>query len=255
MAEKNRRILAGIDLAAGRGTTDVALLELTGQASLLRYRREYRCTVGSDEEIIDVLAEAQPAVIAIDAPLSLPAPVATAVRGEVLEERPQGTPTELSTTLSPYTRAAERDPLWSTLGARPLPVSFLGGLTFRALVLVPKLRNALPETAIVEVFPTATLHMLGIRPIVPGAKREAKTSVAARRATQEGLARFVEGLPAVDDVLLGADLLDALAAALTGVAYSRSEFVKVGKPDEGQIVVPSQQFVSRLAASEPGNAR
>jgi predicted nuclease with RNAse H fold len=132
-----------------------------------------------------------------------------------------------------------------------LPVSFLGGLTFRALVLVPKLQRVLPHAAIIEVFPTAALRLLGIRPVERGVKRAAKTSEAARRATQEGLACSVAGIPPVADGLLGADLLDALAAALTGVAYSRKEFVAVGEANEGQIILPDTAFVQRVRAIAP----
>jgi len=247
-------LFAGIDLAAGRGTTEVALLELDGEQVVPLFRREAHRAAVTDQEIAAVLVEARPEIIAIDAPLSLPASVAAAVRFEpstasahgehdaapsvgAYAERPLA-PADTS----PYTRRAERDTIWSTLGVRPLPVSFLGGLTFRAMVLVTHLRATLPDCVIIEVFPTATLRMLGVHPLQSGAKRQVKTSEAARVATQEGLIRYIAGIPASRDELLGADLLDALAAALTGVAYFRGEYVAVGDADEGQIVLPSVAF-------------
>src|SRR5262249_35032346 len=122
---------------------------------------------------------------------------------------------------SPYTRAAERDPLWGRLGLHPLPVSFLGGLTFRAIALLPRLRACLPDAAIIEVFPSATLRLLRIRPPEPGARRAAKTTPGARAATQEGLRAHLAGLLPSEVELLGADLLDALAVALTAALHLR----------------------------------
>jgi predicted nuclease with RNAse H fold len=235
-----RRVVAGIGLAAGRGTTEVALLELVDGEELPVFRPEARRAVASDDEILAALANARPEVIAIDAPLSLPAVVAAAVRHDVgsvgaFAERPP------APSGSPYTRQAERDPIWRELGLRPLPVSFLGGLTFRALVLAPKLRALAPESVVIEVFPTATLRVLGIRPRVEGRKREAKTGVIARMATQHGLARYIHGLWP-DGEPLGADLLDALAAALTAVAYSRGLSQAFSDAGERRIVLPSVEF-------------
>src|SRR5262249_46280788 len=153
-------------------------------------------------------------VVAIDAPLTLPAVVAAALRAsphDALAEHPP-----LMEERSPYTRAAEREPFWGRLGLRPLPVSFLGGLTFRAIALLPQLPARPPHTAIIELFPSATPPLLGTPPPEPGgARRAAKTSSTARAATQAGLCIHIACLPHPDANLLGADLLDALAAALT----------------------------------------
>ena len=232
-AERGCIVVVGIDLAAGRGTTEVAALRLNAGDLLPVFDPTAHRAVQTDEEIVGLVATVRPAVIALDAPLSLPAAVAAALRGEVA-------PLQGSTDNSPYTRAAERDPLWVRLGVRPLPVSFLGGLTFRALTLLPKLRARQPTAAIIEVFPTASLCILGIRPaaLAGGARRPAKSSDAARTAVQQGLRALVAGIPAPDAHLLGADLLDALAAALTALAHERGASVAVGDPVEGQIVLP-----------------
>jgi predicted nuclease with RNAse H fold len=236
------RIVAGIDLAAGRGTTEVALLELAEGQDAPIFRPEDHHAVTTDDEILAALAAARPTVVAIDAPLSPPAAVAAALRDKIPSVEVHSR--RLVESSSPYTRAAERDLVWRALGLRPLPVSFLGGLAFRAIVLVPRARALLPACAVIEVFPTATLRMLGIRPPVAGTKREAKTSIAARGETQQGLARYIRGLP-IDGEPLGADLLDALAAALTAVAYVRGEVQAIGDAEEGQIMLPGPEFERR----------
>jgi predicted nuclease with RNAse H fold len=232
-------LVAGIDLAAGRGTTEVALLAVAHDVKPIFSATAHRRVEG-DNEILTVLAEAHPRVVAIDAPLSLPAAVTAALRGA--DPSTEGSDKRvLAVSGSPYTRAAERDPVWTELGLRPLPVSFLGGLTFRALVLASRLRAQLPDAAIIEVFPSATLRVLGVRPPQAAGtrrRREAKTSTSARAAVQAGLVRWIAGLPSPDREPPGADLLDALAAALTAVAYARGQFRAIGDPDEGQIVLP-----------------
>jgi len=107
---------------------------------------------------------------------------------------------------------------------------------------VPQLQALLPESEVIEVFPAATLRVLGVRPTVKDTKRGAKTSIAARTATQQGLTRYIAGLPSPAREPLGADLLDALAAALAAVAYNRGQFRAIGEANEGQIVLPSPDF-------------
>ncbi len=211
-------LVAGIDLAAGRGITEVALLT---EDDPPRYRADLTRPVTTDAEIVALLSAASPRLIAIDAPLSLPASVHAALLGHPLPEVERI-----------YTRAAERDPVWSRLGVRPLPVSFLGGLTMRALVLVARLRLALPATLIIEVFPTATLRALGLPP--PPSR---KTTPAARVAARDLLALHIRDLPGDADPP-GADLLDALAAAYTAWLHQRGATLLVGDATEGQMVLP-----------------
>lgn len=228
-------VVAGVDLAAGRGTTELAVLDADGELGTTpRFRASNHVAVASDEQILGAISDSTPAVIAIDAPLSLPRAVAEALRGEPATG-PLG---------SPYTRAAERSPVWSAIGVRPFPVSFLGGLTFRAITLVPRLKAVAPDATIIEVFPTASLRCLGITAHAAGSagapaiKRQAKSAEAARMRVQRGLASRIEGLPDPEKRLLGADLLDALAAALTAVAFARGDCITVGDADEGQIILP-----------------
>ena len=232
--------VVGVDLAAGRGTTEVAALLLRpGEAPA--FLAEHHRAVVTDADIVAAIADACPSVVAIDAPLSLPRPVHAAVLGESYESGESGESGEPydDPSASPYTRAAERDVLWSQLGIRPLPVSFLGGLTFRAIALLPRLRAALPATALIEAFPSATLAALGISRVSSGTSKRGKATADARRAVQQGLSRWIAGLPEPSDMLLSADLLDALAAALTAVAFASGSYRTAGDQAEGQIVVPA----------------
>lgn len=243
-------IALGIDLAAGRGITAIATLAFEPKSSGLPcWLTDISSSAADDVALLACAAEAQRhgrlRVISIDAPLTLPAAVTAALGGAL--------PTPGA---SPYTRAAERDPFWRTLGIRPLPVSFLGGLTFRALTLLPRLRGLAPDAAIIEVFPSATFAVLRAREqqtgVAPTAdtsaqakrQRKAKTTPASRSDNQALLARWIEGVPASGDgetiQPLGADLLDALAAALTGVGYARGAYHAVGNEAEGQIIVPAE---------------
>ena len=233
MAEGVAPVVVGIDLAAGRGVTALAGLALEPSGSPRMVSLAHPAPDG------DILAEAlrlRPAVIALDAPLTLPGPVAAALAGATWAGHD-----------SPYTRAAERDPLWRELGVRPLPVSFLGGLTFRAIPLAVRLRAALPDATVIEVFPTATLRTLGARSAGDG--RGAKTSIEGRRATHVALGACVMGMPAIEAAgPLDADALDAVAAALTAAAFARGASMAVGDPAEGCIIViDAARFAARFA--------
>ncbi|MBF6591405.1 MAG: DUF429 domain-containing protein [Ktedonobacterales bacterium] len=242
--------VCGLDLAAGRGTTELVTLASPDGEAPPFYQPETYQRVGDDEAILAALVAAGPRVVAIDAPLTLPVAVLAALTGAALTGAG-------SLYTSPYTRAAERDAVWATLGVRPLPVSFLGGLTFRALVLRARLAVTLPEVTVIETFPAAVLRALGIQAPAGGgtrgAKREAKTTPAARTETQWGLGRWITGIPAPDPAPLGADLLDALAAALAAVAYLRGASQAIGDANEGQIILPVREPLARaLGLAENG---
>jgi len=51
------------------------------------------------------------------------------------------------------------------------------------------------------------------------------------------LAHYIDRLPAGEEPL-GADLLDAVAAAYMGLLFLRGDSIAVGDPAEGQIIVP-----------------
>lgn len=226
------RCVAGLDLAAGRGVTALAILRVDDDKSF-HYVSEERRQLSSDDEILQALLRLRPCVLAIDAPLSLPRAVTAALdaNGE-----------DTATLGSPYTRAAERDHIWSSIGVRPFPVSFLGGLTFRALVLAARLRAALPDTALIETFPTATFRLLGLADDAHGRRRPRKTTPVARDALQRRLTDCIQGVPSPDEHLLDADSLDAIGAAIAALAFDRGEYRAAGDAMEGQIILPASSF-------------
>lgn len=230
--------VAGIDLAAGRGVTEVAALVVGSGSRQPAFHPSSHRLVVTDEDIIAAVTDIAPAVIAIDAPLTLPRAV---MRGLTHHSQEHDSYVAHLAGGSCYTRAVERDPIWSTLGIRPLPVSFLGGLTFRAISLLPRLRTAAPKAAIIEVFPSATFRRLGMAQPARVAPRRGsgKTTEAYRRGAQLILQRRIAGIPSPDDKLYGTDLLDALAAALTGVGYLHRAYIAVGDEAEGTIILPA----------------
>lgn len=224
-------LVAGLDLAAGRGVSELAFLRVEDGVRPTFDNTEHRPVV-SDDEIIGELARRMPRVVAIDAPLSLPRAVTSALA-------PGPATAADASSASPYTRAAERDPIWSTFGVRPFPVSFLGGLTFRAVILVARLRAALPEILVIETFPTAVFRALGLTGPANAKRRTPKQSIEARMALQSRLQTTLTGVPAPDQALLSADLLDALGAALAALAFATGTFVAAGEAGEGQIILPT----------------
>jgi len=226
-------VFAGIDLAAGAGTT--ALATITTDAGKAVVDIQWDEWQGS-HDVLPVIAEAIIAakadVIAIDAPLTLPGPVQRALKNAPISHN--------DLLSSPYTRAAERDGIWKKLQLRPLPVSLLAGLTLRAIVLTAYLHQQLPDIPIIEVFPTGSLAVWGMRPPrVRGVKGLPKQHELSRAMVQLALRqRFLPLLPSEEVTLLSADVLDALVAALTGLEYNQNRFQLIGSPDEGQIVLP-----------------
>lgn len=235
------RCVAGLDLAAGRGVTALATLSL-GDDSAFQYLSEEQLQLTTDEDILHALGRLRPHVLAIDAPLSLPRAVAAALWAHDGDTPTRG---------SPYTRDAERDPIWPSIGVRPFPVSFLGGLTFRALVLAARLRAAQPEIAIIETFPTATFRILGLGADAQEGRRPGKATPAARDALQRRLADCIPGVPSPDEQLLDADSLDAIGAAIGALAFDRGKYRAVGDPTEGQIIVPLSSFLATHTGCPP----
>lgn len=240
LADATMRLsVVGVDLAAGRGTTSLAALTLASSgAAPGRVALRSLDHAPDDDAIIAEVARERPGVIALDAPLTLPAPVAAALAGQAP-----------SPGASPYTRAAERDPIWSRLGVRPFPVSFLGGLTFRAIPLAARLRETLPTSQIIEVFPSGALAALGLRtPSARGQSRQPKTSLDERHHTQSVLARIIAELPAPGEggAPLDADSLDAIVAALVAALFARGHAERIGEEREGVIVMPSANAAAQF---------
>jgi predicted nuclease with RNAse H fold len=72
--------VAGLDLAAGRGRSALAVVEVERGDEAPSWRRMAEASpLVTDAEIVAALAQQQPVVLAIDAPLSLPERVANAL--------------------------------------------------------------------------------------------------------------------------------------------------------------------------------
>jgi len=116
------------------------------------------------------------------------------------------------------------------LGARPLSplLRSMKALTARGI----RLKRALEDQGyeVVEVFPTGSRRFLGLPP-----KR------AGRKALLEALRAIgVKGIPSEADQ----HLLDAVICALIGLHYLRGEYLRVGDPGEGVIILPAPRSLS-----------
>jgi predicted nuclease with RNAse H fold len=182
--------------------------------------------VVTDDEAIIALAEGQrPTLVAIDAPLSLPLGLCC------LEE---------SCTCRPVSsrrgRQCERE--LSALGIGcyyTTKRSIIKGMVYRAIALKGKLEERGFE--VIEVYPYASkVRLLGTLP--------RKTTIAGRRALQEGLCHLIPSLP--QESLLSHDALDALLAAYTGVLYLKGQTEALGDPAEGLLYIPLPTFACSL---------
>jgi predicted nuclease with RNAse H fold len=175
--------------------------------------------VSDDEEIIALTEEQRFALIAIDAPLSLPLGLCC------LEESCPCRPVS-----SRKGRQCERE--LSALGIGcyyTTKRSFIKGMVYRAIALKEKLEGR--GFDVIEVYPYASrVRLFG--------KLPRKTTVAGRRALQERLHRLIPALPAPQDLLLPHDMLDALLAAYTGVLYIEGQTKALGDPAEGLLHIP-----------------
>jgi len=116
------------------------------------------------------------------------------------------------------------------LGARPLSplLRSMKALTARGI----RLKRALEDQGyeVVEVFPTGSRRFLGLPP-----KR------AGRKALLEALRAIgVKGIPSEADQ----HLLDAVICALIGLHYLRGQYLRVGDPEEGVIILPAPRSSS-----------
>lgn len=175
--------------------------------------------LNSDEEIIALAEEQCPALVAIDAPLSLPVGLCC------LEE---------SCTCRPVSsrkgRQCERE--LSALGIGcyyTTKRSIIKGMVYRALAIKQRLERS--RFTVIEVYPYASK----LRPFGPLPR---KATVTGRRALQEGLCRLIPSLPSTRETTLSHDALDALLAAYTGVLYIKGQTEALGDPAEGLLHIP-----------------
>lgn len=183
--------------------------------------------LGSDEEIAAFVEAHCPALVAIDAPLSLPLGLCC------LEETCSCQP------VSPHKgRRCERE--LSALGIGcyyTTKRSIIKSMVYRGIRLKTELEKQ--GHTVIEIYPYASkVRLFGLLP--------KKTTEVGRRALQEGLHRLIPSVPSSQEDLLSHDALDALLAAYTGFLYACGETDALGDPSEGLLHIPTRrQFCLR----------
>jgi len=212
----------GLDLTAGSRPSSLAALDDT--AHLLAWGQGL-----TDTDLLAWIAGYPAALIAVDAPLSLP--LGLCCLEPSCRCRPGGPGAGRS-----CERALSRLGLGCYYTTKR---SIIKALVYRAIALKAALEAA--GHTVIEVYPHASrVRLLGRLP--------KKTTLAGRRATQRGLQPLVAGLPSPDEMLLDHDTLDAVLAAYTGWLCGRGQTVPLGDPAEGLLYIPAQQ--ASLAVSD-----
>lgn len=180
--------------------------------------------LGNDDEILAALRSTPAAIVAIDAPLSLP-------RGRASLDLPG----------PPHFRAC--DLALRARGIRFFPVTLgpMRMLTRRGIDLAGRLRSEGFE--VIEAYPGGAQDVLGIPRKGAGEER-------LRRA----LVRF--GFTgAVERRSITHDELDAVVCAFTGREYRAGRSTVLGDPSEGLLVLPRARPPSRPPSSTAGRRR
>ncbi|HZP26951.1 MAG TPA: DUF429 domain-containing protein [Dehalococcoidia bacterium] len=202
----------GIDLAFPGKPVACALLDKDASFQFAHY-------VDSDEAILELASSCRPGLVAIDAPLALPA-------GWSCLDDPchcGACPDDPGGRRSAETALSARgiSTYWTTRR------SFIRPMVLRGIALKAALLAMGPD--VIEIYPYASKRLL-FGPVLPNKRRR-----AGRRFLQERLAALLPGLP--EEPLLSHDLLDALLAAYTGWLYGQGRTENVGAED-GAIVIP-----------------
>lgn len=178
--------------------------------------------LGSDGEIVAFVETHRPALVSIDAPLSLPLGLCC------LEDTCSCQPA------SPGKgRQCERE--LSALGIGcyyTTKRSIIKGMVYRGIRLKANLERR--GFTVIEIYPYASkVRLFGPLP--------RKTTVAGRRALQEGLQRFIPLVPSPQGDLLSHDALDALLAVYTAFLYNCGRTEALGDPLEGLLYIPTRK--------------
>jgi len=179
-------------------------------------------SLGSNEEIVAFVEAHRPALVAIDAPLSLPLGLCC------LEE------TCVCQPVSPGKgRQCERElSAWGIGCYYTTKRSIIRGMVYRGIRLKTELQRR--GFTVIEVYPYASrVRLFGPLP--------RKTTVAGRWALQALLQRLIPAVPSPHEDLLPHDALDALLAAYTGFLYNWGETETLGDPSEGLLYIPARK--------------
>lgn len=194
--------VVGLDLAGSpRRTTGFCALDTRRVARI--------APLHDDDEIVAATFDARPSVVSIDAPLSLPEGRRT------IEDRS-----------GPHLRAADRELL--RLGIRFFPITLgpMRMLTSRGLRLRRRFEaEGLPT---IESYPGAAQDLLGI---------------PRKQAGEARLRRGLWRLGIRGDLArrnLTHDELDGVTCAWVGRLFRSGDFLAIGRPSEGLMILPSR---------------
>ena len=163
----------------------------------------------NDDEILGLTLAAQPDLVSIDAPLSLPRG-----RHSVSDESP-------CREAGGIVRDAERI-LWSRgIPVYPSLIRHMQGLTQRGITLAARLHEV--GVPVIESYPGAAQDILGI---------------PRKRASLDILRRGLEEFGFETNEEWTHDELDALTSALVGYFYLADDYEAIGADDEGYMIIP-----------------
>lgn len=166
------------------------------------------CTLRSDDEILREVDKMRPALIAIDAPLSLP--LGRCCLRDTCECRNRG-----------HLRQCDRELLNRRIRFFPVTLGPMRKLTERGM----RMKRVMEEMdyRVIEVYPGGAQDVWGI-------PRKQKGLSALR----EGLLRMVGSIPTI----VSHHELDAISSALVGYLYMKGEYEALGNPQEGLMIMP-----------------
>jgi predicted nuclease with RNAse H fold len=197
-------IFLGIDLAGVETrNSGICILDENLKAKVL--------TLRSDDDIIYYIIKIKPDIIAIDAPLSLP--FGRCCLKDTCSCRNRG-----------HLRQCDRELLKMKIKFFPVTLGPMRKLTERGM----KLKKIIEEKGfkIIEVYPGGAQDMLKI-------PRKQKGIDELRK----GLMKIgVKGI----SKMVSHDELDAITSALVGKMYIEGDYLALGNPEEGLIIMPKR---------------
>ena len=182
----------------------------------LRSARRLRAEVlHDDEEILAATESARPALVVIDAPLSLP-------RGRASIEDRSG----------PHLRACDRELLRLGIRFFPLTLGPMRMLTVRGM----RLERALSRRGyrVLEGYPGGSQDLLGLP------RKQVGVPLLQRALLRAGISGVLAKRP------LTHDELDAVTIAWVGRRFLDGDGVLVGDPEEGLMLLPTRERPERL---------
>ncbi|HXQ48197.1 MAG TPA: DUF429 domain-containing protein [Thermoplasmata archaeon] len=210
-------VVVGLDLAGSerRDSGYCVLTETLGATARVLH---------TDSEILEAIALARPTVVSIDAPLFLPL-------GR----------TSIESRGPPHLRACDR--ILLRMGIRFFPVSLgpMRMLTRRGMAIAIELRAR--GLAVIEGYPGAGQDILGI---------------PRKGASLRGLRRGLRALGLRGDIDrpgIGHDELDAITCAWIGLCFRTGDFLAIGEPSEGWMVLPNRLRSLGRLRQPPGTGR